>query len=446
MSFHDYAIDPRCLRILKSQRITDPTPVQAEAIPPALEGRDVIAIAQTGTGKTLAFGLPALTRLADEGGGRNRMLVLTPTRELAVQVHAVLQNMGKPLGLRTVSVYGGVGMEPQTRALRRGVDIVVACPGRLLDHINRGNARFDDLSLLVLDEADRMLDMGFLPDIKRILDVLPERRQTMMFSATFPAGIRSLAADFQHDPVRVKIGQTSSPVEAVRQGVYTVDQRGKLDLLTTLLADRNVSSALVFLRTKHRTDRVAKSLHKAGFKAQAIHGGRTQGQRQRALDGFRKGRYDILVATDVAARGLDIQGITHVVNFDIPNTPDDYIHRIGRTARASADGDAITFVSPDDYQTLGAIERALGKNLPREEWEGAVPVRSAYQPGGKGRPAKRYPGKHAGAKHAPAKRSPGKRGPGKRSSASAGGRGPSKRPHKAKGGYPRRGRQVDNAR
>ena len=405
MSFQNYNIDPRCLSALKSQRITEPTPVQAEAIPAALEGRDVIAIAQTGTGKTLAFALPALTRLAAAKPGRNRMLVLTPTRELAVQVHSVLQSMGKTLGLTAVSVYGGVGMEPQTKALRRGVDIVVACPGRLLDHIGRGNARFDDLSMLVLDEADRMLDMGFLPDIKRIVKVLPKQRQTMMFSATFPKEIDRLAADFQHDPLRVEIGLVA-PVEAVRQGIYTVDPKGKMGLLTKLLGERNVESALVFLRTKHRTDRVAKALHKAGLKAQAIHGGRTQGQRQRALDGFRKGHYRILVATDVAARGLDIEGITHVVNYDIPGSPDDYVHRVGRTGRASADGDAITFVCPEDHKTLGLIERALGKNLPREEWDGAVPVRSGFEPAGKRRPGKRSSAPRNGRSRRPAGRRP----------------------------------------
>ena len=427
MSFHDYSIDPRCLRVLKGQGIIDPTPVQAKAIPAALEGRDVIAVAQTGTGKTLAFGLPALTRLAAAKAGRNRMLVLTPTRELAVQVHSVLESMGKALGLTAVAVYGGVGMDPQTKALRRGVDIVVACPGRLLDHINRGNARFSDLSLLVLDEADRMLDMGFLPDIKRILKALPGQRQTMMFSATFAKEIARLAEDFQHDPVRVEIAQSSKPVDAVRQGVYTVDPNGKMALLTRLLDGRGVESALVFLRTKHRTDRVAKALHKAGFKAQAIHGGRTQGQRQRALDGFRKGNYRILVATDVAARGLDIQGITHVVNYDIPKCSDDYIHRIGRTARASADGDAITFVCPEDHQALGIIERALGKNLPREEWDGAVPVRSGYQPGQGGRPGQ---GTRAG----------------KRSTTSRSDRSPSGRQQKPKHGTPRRGRRPDSRR
>ena len=380
LSFADLRIDPRFLRILKAQQIVEPTPVQAETIPVALEGRDVTAVAQTGTGKTLAFALPALTRLADTKAGGSRMLVLAPTRELAQQVHDVLHLLGKALGLRTVCVYGGVGMEPQTRALRRGCDIIVACPGRLLDHIGRKNVRFDGLSVLVLDEADRMLDMGFLPDIKRILKVLPKRRQTMMFSATFPQEIERLAADLQRDPVRVEIGRVAMPVETVRQGVYTVESSGKTGLLSRILRDPEVGPALVFLRTKHRTDRIAKALHRQGFKAKAIHGGRTQGQRQQAIDGFRNGTYKVLVATDVAARGLDIEGITHVVNYDIPKCSDDYIHRIGRTARANADGDAITFVSPDDSEALGRIERALGKRLPREDWEGAVRVASTPPP------------------------------------------------------------------
>ena len=396
MSFQDYGIEPRCLRVLKSQRITEPTPIQEKAIPPALDGRDVVAIAQTGTGKTLAFALPALTRLAAAKPGRNRMLVLTPTRELAAQIHQVFESMGGALGLRTVALYGGVGMQPQTKALRRGADIVVACPGRLLDHISRGNVRFDALTMLVLDEADRMLDMGFLPDIKRVLKVLPKHRQTMMFSATFQKEIARLAAGFQRNAVRVEAGRVSAPAEAVRQSICTVAANGKLGLLTRLLGERNVESALVFLRTKHRTDRIAKALHKAGFKAQAIHGGRTQGQRQRALDGFRKGRYDILVATDVAARGLDIAGITHVVNYDIPRCADDYVHRIGRTGRAEADGDAITFVSPEEHKVLGQIERALGKKLPREDWDGAVPVKSTAQSGGQQRKGKRRPAKRNG--------------------------------------------------
>lgn len=379
MSFDAFNLDPRCLSILRSQRITVPTPVQEKAIPVALEGRDVVGVAQTGTGKTLAFGLPALTRLAAGRSVRNGMLVITPTRELALQNQTVLEPFAKAMGMRTVSIFGGVGIEPQTRALRQGCAIVVATPGRLLDHIARKNIRFDDLSILVLDEADRMLDMGFLPDIRRILAKLPTNRQTLMFSATFARELEKLATDMQRDPIRVEVGATAKPIEAVRQGVYTVASAGKMDLLSKLLSEPQVESALVFIRTKHRTDRVAKSLHKAGFKVQAIHGGRSQRQRQQALDGFRDGRYTILVATDVAARGLDIDGITHVVNFDIPNTPDDYIHRIGRTARANADGDAITFVSPEDHEALTTIERALGKPLPREDWEGAVPVVSGFQ-------------------------------------------------------------------
>lgn len=391
MSFEELCIDPRCLRALIAQRITEPTPVQAQAIPVAMKGRDLVAIAQTGTGKTLAFGLPALTRLAAHKGGRNRMLVLTPTRELAQQVRGVLASLGKPMGLNTVCLYGGVGIESQTQALRRGCAIVVATPGRLLDHLQRGHVRFEDLSILVLDEADRMLDMGFLPDLKRIVGRLPQEHQTLMFSATFPREIERLAAEMQRDPLRIEVGAVAMPIAAVRQGVYTVTSDAKLDLLSKILDKPDVHSALVFLRTKHRTDRVAKALHKAGFKAQAIHGGRTQRQRQQAIDGFRQGRYTVLVATDVAARGLDVQGITHVVNFDIPNCSDDYIHRIGRTARANASGDAITFVSPEDHAALGDIERALGKNLPRENWDGAVYVLSCFKPAAERGSAKGYP-------------------------------------------------------
>ena len=288
-------------------------------------------------------------------------------------------------------------MEPQTKALRRGVDIIVATPGRLLDHIERGNARFNDLSILVLDEADRMLDMGFMPDIKRIVSKLPKERQTLMFSATFPKEIERMAATLQNNPERVEVGAIAKPADAVAQAVYTVQQDGKMRLLTKLLREPGVDSALVFLRTKHRTDRVAKTLQRDGFKVQAIHGGRSQSQRQQAIDGFRKGRFRVLVATDVAARGIDVDGITHVVNFDIPNSSDDYIHRIGRTARASATGDAITFVSPQDSVALSSIEKALGRNLPQQEWEGAVPVLSLYKPngsGGRGRgSSRRRPGR-----------------------------------------------------
>jgi len=409
VSFEQLNIDPRCLKILKSQRITEPTPVQAQAIPPALEGKDLVAIARTGTGKTLAFGLPTLSRLAGGKPKRNAMLVLAPTRELAHQVHQVIREFARPVKLRTTCVYGGVGIQPQTDALRKGCNIVVATPGRLLDHIDRGNVRFDNLSVLVLDEADRMLDMGFMPDIRRIMKGVPRDRQTLLFSATFPREIERFAADMQRDPARVEVGAIAKPADAVRQGVYTVEQRGKMDLLAKILREQDVQSALVFMRTKHRTDRVARALHREGFRAQAIHGGRSQRQRQQAIDGFRKGRYKVLVATDVAARGLDVEGITHVVNYDIPNTSDDYIHRIGRTARASASGDAITFVSPEDHAALGSIENALGKRLPQEDWEGAVHVASRFRsaeeqkrPRGNNRP--RRPGQRSGQNGNPRRR------------------------------------------
>ncbi len=332
MPFNALNIHPRLTEILTNQRITQPTPIQAQAIPPALEGRDVVAIAQTGTGKTLAFGLPALTRLAKDKNPGTRMLILTPTRELAHQIHAVLTPLGEPHGLKCACVYGGVGFEPQTQALRKGTPIIIATPGRLLDHIGRGNARFDNLSILVLDEADRILDMGFMPDMKRIIGKLPKNRQTMMFSATFPSEIAKLAGEFQRDPVRVEVGAISKPADAVTQLVYTVQPDKKMELLTKVLGETGVDTALVFIRTKHRTDRVAKVLKREGFKAQAIHGGRSQSQRQQALNGFKDGKFNVLVATDVAARGLDVTGITHVINFDIPKTTEKTIAEVCKCA------------------------------------------------------------------------------------------------------------------
>ncbi len=378
--FSDFEIDSRCVQLLRGQGITEPTEVQRQSIPIGATGRDLVAIAQTGTGKTLAFALPTLSRLANTraGQGHVRMLVLAPTRELAQQVHQVVQQLGRSLKLFSTCIYGGAGMDSQTKDLRRGVDIVIATPGRLLDHIERGNVRLNKTSILVLDEADRMLDMGFLPDIRRIVRELPKERQTLMFSATFPAEISRLTQEFQQDPQRIEVGAISTPTDSVRQGVYTVDTAKKTGLLADILRKPEVECAIVFIKTKHGTDRVAKALHTKGFSAQAIHGGRTQGQRQKALEGFRKGSVKILVATDVAARGIDVQGVTHVVNYDIPKTFDDYIHRIGRTARNSATGDAITFVSPQDFQDLGTIERGLGRQLPQESWEGAVPVVSLF--------------------------------------------------------------------
>jgi ATP-dependent RNA helicase RhlE len=378
MTFEELGLDPKLLALLEAEGLTEPTPVQEQAIPPSLEGKDVTALAQTGTGKTLAFVLPAFTRLAQKKPRSNMMLVLVPTRELARQVESVVATYGKPFKLRSACLYGGVGYGKQNDDLKRGSSVVVATPGRLLDHMQRGNVRFNDLEILVIDEADRMLDMGFLPDVRRILEKLPQERQTLFATATFPRAIHRLAEDMQKDPVRIEAGQLEKPVETVRQQLYTVQPHQKMTLLRKILHEQHIESALIFLRTKMRTERVTKSLHKAGYKAQAIHGDRNQKQREQALEAFRSGRVPILVATDVAARGLDISGITHVINYDIPENPDDYLHRIGRTARASAEGDAITFVTPNDHTALEAIERVLGHRLPREEWEGAVPVLSLY--------------------------------------------------------------------
>ena len=380
MPFSAFELDPRCMRILHEAGITTPTPIQAQAIPIALTGRDLVGVAQTGTGKTLAFALPSLTRLAAGRAERNVMLVMVPTRELAVQVHKVMDEAGKPLQMRSIAVYGGVSLEKQAQDLRRGRAVVVATPGRLLDHMSRGNVAFPHLSILVLDEADRMLDMGFLPDIRKILRKLPKERQTMMFSATFPDEISRLTQEMMHDPERVSVGAISRPVDAVRQLLYTVMPEDKSNLLLDILRAKEITSAVIFLRTKQRTERLSEMLRKHSFRATAIHGDRSQRQREQALDGFRKGKYRILVATDVAARGLDVDGISHVINYDVPPTADDYIHRIGRTARAQAEGDAITFVSPAEHLPLEAIERALGRRLPRAEWEKAVPVLSLYTP------------------------------------------------------------------
>lgn len=361
------------IKYLNRKGITEPTPIQAKTLEVALDGHDILAISQTGSGKTLAFTLPALTCLDEEDRERNRMLVLTPTRELAQQVHKVIESIGRILELNSVCVFGGVSIERQAKALKRGVDIIVATPGRLMDHMDRGNINFAHCNTLVLDEADRMLDMGFMPDIKEILSHLPNERQTMLFSATFPKEIEKLTKQFMNEPKRIEIGSVA-PVSKVRQHVYTVEQNQKAKLLQKVLDEPEVKSSIVFMRTKHRTDRVTKTLKAQGFKAQAIHGGRTQSQRKIAIDAFRAGKCDILVATDVAARGIDIQGVTHVINFDIPMAYDDYVHRIGRTARASADGDAITFVAKEDARTLRDIEKALGNKIPQKDWVGSIEV------------------------------------------------------------------------
>ena len=374
MSFEEFDLPVPCLHVLQQSGISKPTPIQEQTYLSAQGGDDILGIAQTGTGKTLAFSLPTVCELAKTKPGPSRMLVLTPTRELAVQVHSVIEPLAKAMKLRSTCVYGGVGMQPQINALRRGADIIIATPGRLLDHIQQKTVRFNGLSILVFDEADRMLDMGFLPDIRRIVSVLPKDRQTLMFSATFPPEMAKLTKEFQRDPKRIEVGVISTPVDAVTQHMYTVRTEDKSQLLADVLDRPEVTSAIVFIRTKYRADRVAKQLKRDGFKAMPIHGGRSQNQRQNALDDFKAGKINILVATDVAARGIDIQGVTHVINFDIPGQYDDYVHRIGRTARAKAKGDAITFVSADNAKELAAIENGMGKPIPEVVWSGSIPV------------------------------------------------------------------------
>jgi len=383
MTFDDMTLDPRIHHVLRENDFTKPTPVQEQAIPVILEGRDVIAIAQTGTGKTLSYVLPGFTRLAEGKIERNMMLVLTPTRELANQVHSVTEDFGKPMKIRSTAIYGGVDYKPQNEALRQGSPVIIATPGRLLDHMGRGNIDFGNLMIFVLDEADRMLDMGFMPDIQRIVRKIPKKRQTIMCSATWPPEIARLSDQLMKDPEEIKVGQVHQPVEKVRQVLYPVFAEDKTRLLLHILEDeKDLDATIVFLRTKERTDRVYKTLKNKGYNTAVLHGDRSQSQRQEALDGFRKGKYNMLVATDVAARGLDIENISHVINYDIPENSDDYLHRIGRTARADAEGAAFTFVTPQESEHLANIERALGKNLPRGEWERTAPVLSTYRPAG----------------------------------------------------------------
>jgi ATP-dependent RNA helicase RhlE len=369
MSFSSFDLDPRCLDVLKTLGIEKPMPVQAQAIPIVAEGHDLIATAQTGTGKTLGFALPSLSRLSKGKQEKNMMLVLVPTRELAVQVQGVIRDFGKALKIHSTAIFGGVGMYPQIDALKRGCGVIVATPGRLLDHLQQGTVDFKNLKILVLDEADRMLDMGFLPDIKRILSKLPKERQTLMFSATFDDAITKLAKDMLNNPKRISIGMTTKPVDTVKQITYAIKQEDKSALLLSILKYEKPTSALIFTRTKHRADRVGRMLKGTEYSVAVIHGNRTQSQRQIALDGFKSGKYQILVATDVAARGIDVDHISHVINFDIPDEADAYIHRIGRTGRAQATGDAITFVAPEDRSLLRDIEKKIGKQLPKGTWE-----------------------------------------------------------------------------
>ncbi len=351
-----------------------PTPIQAQAIPAVLQGRDMVGCAQTGTGKTAAFVMPILDRLVQSGkpqGRREvRALVVTPTRELAVQIEENVRLYGKKAGLFSLTILGGVGMGPQTKALRRGVDVLVATPGRLLDHMQQGNVRLDHVEILTLDEADRMLDMGFINDIRKIVRAVPKKRQTLLFSATMPKEIRSLADELLRDPIEVTIGQTRSTADTVSQRVVSVGSKGKLDLLVHVLRTEPVESVLVFARTKRRADRISKQLDKKGFSTAAMHGNRSQNQRQRALNAFDGGDVQILVATDVAARGIDVDNISHVINFDVPPKPEDYIHRIGRTGRAQATGHALTFYDGEEADYIKRIEKHTNAPLERVTFQG----------------------------------------------------------------------------
>ncbi|CAA9317206.1 MAG: ATP-dependent RNA helicase RhlE, partial [uncultured Gemmatimonadaceae bacterium] len=374
MSFSTFGLHPDLLRGVEAMGFTAPTPIQAQAVPPGLAGRDLLACAMTGSGKTAAFLLPIAHRLlatpAPRQGaagerGSARALVLTPTRELAAQILEHFEGLTKFTKLTSAAVFGGVGMGPQEQALRRGVDLLVATPGRLLDHLKEPYARLGALETFVLDEADRMLDMGFLPDIRRVMARLPRERQTLFFSATMPAPIAQLTRELLRDPVTLNQERVALPATGVAQALYPVREELKAHLFLELLRRGDLKDVIVFTRTKHRSNRLAEFLTKHGVACERIHGNRSQAQRTQALAGFKDGRVQVLVATDIVARGIDVEELSHVVNFDVPHVPEDYIHRVGRTARAEATGDAFTFVSPEEEGDLKAIERAISKRLPR---------------------------------------------------------------------------------
>ncbi len=365
MSFENFGLSPEILRAVRAKNYVVPTPIQLQAIPAILEGRDVIGCAQTGTGKTAGFTLPMLHRLANGLSPSLRALILVPTRELANQVYESVRTYGRYLRLRTTAVFGGVGINPQKDALRKGVDILIATPGRLLDLMRQGNVSFKDLEVLVLDEADRMLDMGFIDDVRTILKSVPSQRQTLLFSATIPEEIQRLAAEILKEPQVIEIVRQGTTVSGVRQVVYPVETARKRELLMRLIETEQMSRVLVFTRTKRRAEKLAAHLKREGNQVEALHGNKTQQARTKALEAFRKGTVRVLVATNLAARGLDVKMVSHVVNYEIPEAPEDYVHRIGRTARAEMTGDAISFVSPDERESLRNIEKFIGEKIPQ---------------------------------------------------------------------------------
>ena len=370
MPFSNFKLDKNLLKGIKEMGFVRPTPIQADAIPPAMEGRDLLACASTGSGKTVAFLLPILDKLIARPRGTTRALVLTPTRELAAQIVEELDAIATHTPVTAAPVIGGVGMGPQEHAFRSGVDVIVATPGRLLDHMKSPYAKLDKIEFLVLDEADRMLDMGFLPDIKRILKAIPSKRQTLFFSATMPGPIGALASQMLKNPATINLERTSKPATGITQALYPVPQELKSALFLELLRRGDMEEALVFTRTKHRANRLADYLAKNGIEAERIHGNRSQKQRTEALAGFKSGKYRVLVATDIAARGIDVEALGHVVNFDVPPAPEDYIHRVGRTGRAEMTGEAFTFYSPEEEGDIRSIERAISRKLPRVIVEG----------------------------------------------------------------------------
>ena len=369
MNFEDFNLDPAILAGVRTLGYVTPTPIQLKAIPPVMQGRDVIGLAQTGTGKTAVFALPILQRLLHLPRGRTSALIISPTRELTEQTCDSINELGKQTDLRCLAVYGGVSMEQQTRGLIGGAEIVAGCPGRLLDHLWKGNLDLSHLEVLVIDEADRMFDMGFLPDIKSILKCILKPHQTLLFSATMPADIRRLVGDILHNPVTVQIG-ISAPADTVSHAIYPVEQTRKTALLMALLKQIDMDSVLVFTRTKYRAERVLEQLEKAGYNAAALQGNMPQSRRQASLDGFRNGNFKILVATDIAARGLDVLRISHVINYDMPDSTDAYTHRIGRTGRINHTGEAFTFVTGEDAEMVGALERIFKAPIERRTLAG----------------------------------------------------------------------------
>jgi ATP-dependent RNA helicase RhlE len=365
LSFENFGFHPEIIAGIRASNFVKPTPIQAQGIPAVLEGKDVMGLAQTGTGKTAAFALPILQRLRQGERHTISALILAPTRELAEQIHGAIRRLGQETRISSMTLYGGVNIRPQIQLLKKGVQVVVACPGRILDHIGQGTIRLSSLEVLVLDEADQMLDMGFLPDIRRILQALPRKRQTLLFGATMPAEIRGLAREILVDPVTIQVGETA-PVATVSHAAYPVQQHLKTALLLKILRETPTGSVLVFTRTKRRAKRLGEQLAKAGFQATSLQGDLPQNRRREAMEGFRNGSYRILAATDIAARGIDVSQVSHVINYDIPDTAEMYIHRIGRTGRASRAGNAFTLVAPEEEGILRSIERLFPRPLERK--------------------------------------------------------------------------------